>query len=102
MAFVFALAALLAMQNGASQAAGALADVPGDRAAVEHALNRLSFGPKPGQVDEVQRLGLARWIDQQLNPSAIDDSAVQARLVPLPDGPADIDRRAARNLSEDA
>ena len=76
------------------------ADIPGDRAAVEHALNRLSFGPTPGQVDEVQRLGLSRWIDQQLNPSAIDDSAVQSRLTPLPDRPADANRLAARNLSE--
>ena len=100
MAFVFALAALLAMQNGASQAAGALAAVPSDRAAVEHALNRLTFGPTPGQVDEVQRLGLARWIDQQLNPASIDDSAVQSRLTPLP-AAQEVDRRAARNASED-
>src|SRR4029078_6728632 len=99
MAFVFALAALLAMQNGASQAAGALAAVPSDRAAVAHALNPLTFAPTPGQVDEVQRLGLARWIDQQLNPASIDDSAVQSRLTPLPD-PPEVDRRAARNLSE--
>ena len=94
----FVLAALVAMQDRASVAAGG-ADIPGDRAAVEHALNRLTFGPKPGQVDEVQRQGLARWIDQQLNPSLIDDSTVQSRLVPLPDPPA-VDRRAARNLSE--
>jgi len=90
--------ALLAMQNGASQAAGG-ANVPNDRPAVEHALNRLTFGPTPGQVDEVQRLGLARWIDQQLNPSSIDDSALQSRLTPIPDAP-EVDRRAARNLSE--
>ena len=87
------------MQDRASVAAGG-ADIPGDRAAVEHALNRLSFGPTPGQVDEVQRQGLARWIDQQLNPSSIDDSAVQSRLTPLPD-PPEVDRRAARNLSEE-
>ena len=92
------LAALGAMQNRASVAAGG-ADIPSDRAAVEHTLNRLAFGPTPGQVDEVQRLGLARWIDQQLNPSALDDSALQSRLTPLPDAP-EVDRRAARNLSE--
>ena len=97
-ALVFALAALLTMQNGASQAAGG-ANIPTDRAAVEHALSRLTFGATPGQVDDVQRLGLARWIDQQLNPSSIDDSAVQSRLTPLPD-PPEVDRRAARNLSE--
>jgi uncharacterized protein (DUF1800 family) len=87
------------MQNRASQAAGA-ADVPGDRAAVEHALNRLTFGPRPGQVDEVQRLGLSRWIDQQLSPSSIDDSALTSRLTPLPDQPDDVGRAAMRNMSE--
>src|SRR5688572_7212539 len=87
------------MQNRASQAAGA-ADVPGDRAAVEHALNRLTFGPRPGQVEEVQRLGLSRWIDQQLTPSSIDDSALTSRLTPLPDQPGDVGRAALRNMSE--
>jgi len=87
------------MQDRASVAAGG-ADMPSDRAAVEHALNRLSFGPTPGQVDEVQRLGLARWIGQQLDPASINDSAVQSRLTPLPD-PPEIDRRAARTMSEE-
>jgi len=98
-ALLFVLVALVSMQNGASLAAGA-ADIPNDRAAVEHALNRLAFGPKPGQVEAIQRLGLSRWIDQQLNPSAIDDSALAARLTPLPDRPAGIGRGTARNLSE--
>ena len=85
-ALVFVLAALIAMQNRASQAAGG-ADIPSDRAAVEHALNRLTFGPTPGQVDEVQRRGLASWIDQQLNPSSIADTLLEGRLSPLPDRP---------------
>jgi Protein of unknown function (DUF1800) len=48
--------------------------------AVLHALNRLGYGPRPGDVDRVKQMGLARWIDQQLNPKSIDDSAVEARL----------------------
>ncbi len=89
------------MQNRASQAAGA-ADVPRDRSAVEHALNRLTFGPRPGLVEGVERLGLQRWIDQQLNPSSIDDSAMAARLTPLPEAPDDLGRGrgAARTMSE--
>jgi uncharacterized protein (DUF1800 family) len=98
-ALLFVLVALVSMQNRASLAAGA-ADIPNDRAAVEHALNRLAFGPTPGQVEAVQRLGLSRWIDQQLNPSAIDDAALAARLTPLPDRPDNIGRVAARTLSE--
>src|SRR5512146_1816940 len=45
-----------------------------------HALNRLTFGPRPGDVDRVQAMGVDRWIDLQLHPEKIDDSALQARL----------------------
>ena len=89
--------ALLAVQNRSPLAA---ADIPADKAAVEHALNRLTFGPRPGQIEEVQRLGLARWMDQQLNPSSIDDSVLLTKLTPLPDAPAIAGRRTARNMSE--
>jgi uncharacterized protein (DUF1800 family) len=52
--------------------------------AIEHALNRLAYGPRPGDMDRIKQMGLAKWIDQQLNPRAIDDSAVEARLSDLP------------------
>ena len=45
-----------------------------------HALNRLSFGPRPGEVDRVAAMGVDKWIDQQLHPDKIDDHAVEARL----------------------
>ena len=48
--------------------------------AIQHALNRLAYGPRPGDVERIRQLGLAKWIDQQLNPKSIDDSAVEARL----------------------
>jgi len=48
--------------------------------AVAHALNRLGYGPRPGDVDAVKQMGLAKWIDRQLHPESIDDSALQARL----------------------
>ena len=48
--------------------------------AILHALNRLAYGPRPGDVDRVRQMGLAKWIDQQLNPNSIDDKAVEARL----------------------
>ena len=50
-----------------------------DRQRVLHALNRLSFGPRPGDVDEVTREGLDVWIDRQLHPEQIPDR-VDARL----------------------
>ena len=50
---------------------------------VVHALNRLTFGPRPGDVERVTALGLDKWIDQQLHPDKIDDGALDARLAPF-------------------
>src|SRR5882762_6461724 len=52
--------------------------------AILHALNRLAYGPRPGDVERVRQLGLAKWIEQQLNPNSIDDRAVEARLQDYP------------------
>lgn len=52
--------------------------------AILHALNRLAYGPRPGDVERVRQMGLAKWIDQQLNPNSIDDKSVEARLAALP------------------
>lgn len=48
-----------------------------------HALNRLTFGPRPGDVEKVSAMGVDKWIDMQLSPEKIDDSAVEARLQPF-------------------
>src|SRR5882724_8626076 len=48
-----------------------------------HALNRLTFGPRPGDIDKVNALGVDKWIDQQLSPEQINDSALEARLEPF-------------------
>jgi len=49
-----------------------------------HAFNRLAYGPRPGDLDRVRQMGLEKWIDQQLHPEKIDDSAVEARLQQYP------------------
>src|SRR5688500_15135840 len=64
------------------------ADIPSDRGAVEHALSRLTFGPRAGDIEKVQEAGLGAWIDQQLTPSRIDDSRLEGRLPALPTPPA--------------
>ena len=51
-----------------------------ERQRAEHALNRLGFGARPGDVDRVVAMGVDKWIDQQLHPERIDDGAVTARL----------------------
>jgi uncharacterized protein (DUF1800 family) len=48
-----------------------------------HALNRLTFGPRPGDVQQVMAIGVDRWIDRQLHPEKIADKNVEARLEPL-------------------
>src|SRR5438067_12957973 len=48
-----------------------------------HALNRLTFGPRPGDSNRVMAMGVDQWIDQQLHPDKIDDHALEARLAPL-------------------
>ena len=48
------------------------------------ALNRLTFGPRPGDVEEVRRIGLAKWMEQQLHPDQIAEKPVLGeRLTPL-------------------
>jgi uncharacterized protein (DUF1800 family) len=51
---------------------------------VVHALNRFTFGPRPGEVAQVEAMGLRRWFERQLNPSSIDDSALDVRLAMFP------------------
>jgi len=73
----FALAFVLLLAAGAGvpiQATGA------DDAAIVHALNRLTYGPRPGEVDRVKAMGLQKWIELQLSPGRIDNSALEAKL----------------------
>ena len=51
---------------------------------VLHALNRLTFGPRPGDVAAVEAMGLDKWINEQLSPETIDDAALEARLAAYP------------------
>lgn len=55
-----------------------------DDAAIAHVLNRIGYGPKPGQIETVRQIGLARYIDRQLHPERISDAGMIARLDGLP------------------
>ena len=48
------------------------------------ALNRLTFGPRPGDLERVQAIGVKKWVEMQLNPEQIDDSLLEARLQSFP------------------
>ena len=49
-----------------------------------HALNRLTFGPRPGDLERIQAIGVKKWVEMQLNPEQIDDSLLEARLQSFP------------------
>ena len=51
-----------------------------DQKRAAHALNRLTFGPRPGDLERVTQLGVDKWIEQQLHPEKIDNSTLDARL----------------------
>src|SRR5438132_4472439 len=59
--------------------AGAQALILTPRDSARHALNRLAYGPRPGEVDRVAADGVMRWIDRQLSPRKIDDGPLAAR-----------------------
>ena len=73
-----ALAATLIALLSAPLAPAASAPDADERAA--HALARLSFGARPGEVERVTREGVERWIERQLDPRGINESALEARL----------------------
>ncbi len=78
-----ASASLIAVDKGKSKSAGAggAARMAEEQRAL-HALNRLTFGPRPGDVEKVRATGVDKWIEQQLSP-AKSDPALEARLAPL-------------------
>ncbi len=48
---------------------------------VLHVINRLTFGPAPGDIQRVKAIGIKAFIDQQLNPGTIPESpTVQAAV----------------------
>jgi len=52
---------------------------------IEHALNRLTFGPRPGDAEQVRAIGLKQWIDQQLHPEQIAENPVLLEKLKLLD-----------------
>src|SRR5262245_29654135 len=50
---------------------------------IVHLLNRIGYGPRPGDIERVKRIGVDKYIDLQMHPDRIDDSAAEARLAGL-------------------
>src|SRR5262249_13659992 len=56
---------------------------PADDQAIVHMLNRIGYGPRPGDVERVRAAGLERYLDDQLRPDRVPDRAMAARLARL-------------------
>ncbi len=58
----------------------AATDGPPADAAIAHVLNRLAYGPRPGDLDHVRAIGIQKWIENQLSPSRVDNVVLDGRL----------------------
>ena len=76
-------AILVAKDNKQQKKAAPVPQMDDDKK-IAHALNRFTFGPRPGDVDHVRQMGLDRWFEQQLRPDKVDDKALEARLGAYP------------------
>ncbi len=48
-----------------------------------HALDRLTFGARPGDMARLRQIGLKRWLDEQLNPGKIAENQVLEQRLQL-------------------
>lgn len=77
------LAGLMGQARAATPAASGAPLTEQERAL--HVLNRLGYGPRPGDLEQVERMGVKRCIDQQLHPERIPlPQDLQASLAALP------------------
>lgn len=53
---------------------------PDKEATLIHVLRRFTFGPTPEMIGRARQIGLEAWIEEQLHPESLDDSAVDAML----------------------
>src|SRR5271169_428749 len=93
---IVVVAAMLAGCGGSRESSAPRANAPAlriampwggsgltEREAAAHLLNRFTFGPRPGDVDEVISKGLEHWFADQLR-GDLPDPEMDARLASLP------------------
>jgi uncharacterized protein (DUF1800 family) len=56
-----------------------------------HLLNRIAFGPRPGQTERVQQMGVENYLEEQFRSERIDDSATERRISDLVSIPKPLD-----------
>jgi len=76
-----AAAGPLHAQNEEDAIAGAAVAAPkADQVTAGHLLRRIGFGPTLSELKVVERVGVTTYVNQQLNPAGINDSAAAAKL----------------------
>jgi uncharacterized protein (DUF1800 family) len=82
--FILGVAALVVAAGSVPGATGRFDQKLSKDRQILHVLNRIAYGPRPGDVDRVRNLGVEKWIRQQLQPQLIaEDPIVDVRLRPL-------------------
>lgn len=69
-----------------------------------HLLNRLTFGPRPGDMARLERIGINAFIEEQLHPSNIDDNDLDWKLLSYPTlkmSAVELYEKFPRNLQKD-
>jgi len=54
-----------------------------EREKAAHVLNRLGYGPRPGEIDRVAEFGVEKWIRTQLTPEKIEDGKAEQMVAKL-------------------
>ena len=84
LAVAIAAAALLCAVPGETKAGGRFDSKLSKDQQIVQVLNRLSFGARPGDVEEVRRMGVDKWVDLQLHPERIPENPLlDEKLKPL-------------------
>src|SRR5437016_5680104 len=52
---------------------------------VNHLLNRIAFGARPGEAERVMKMGWQNYLDQQMHPESIADATVEEKLKAFPE-----------------
>lgn len=79
---IVAVSSLLCLSSAVARQKAARPPLNERQRAIQ-ALNRLTFGPRPGDIDRVLAVGVDKWIDKQLHPESIQDDALGAHLAPF-------------------
>jgi uncharacterized protein (DUF1800 family) len=81
---VIAAAAACSSIHSRSEPAGSPTQKLSETERIAHVLSRLTYGARSGDAERVAAMGVKRWIDQQLHPESIPDSAVTVALAAIP------------------